>query len=193
MGWDDDHLHAFEVGKEQYADRGRGGGSYGAKDSRSVRLGDIAEREADRFAYEYDFGDSWRHAIEIESTLPAEDGVRYPRCMDGQRACPPEDCGGPYGYEEFLEAWANPDGGETTSGWTGWARISIPRAFSLDKVNRALRRRRPGIGREPGPPGQAARFAVGDRFAVKTGGRPRGVPRHSAGRLGGDRNAKSRG
>lgn len=58
--------------------------------------------------YEYDFGDGWRHKIILEKVLSPELGVIYPRCLAGKRACPPEDCGGIWGYEELLEIIKNP-------------------------------------------------------------------------------------
>lgn len=58
--------------------------------------------------YDYDFGDNWQHRVELEEILPAEKGVKYPRCLDGRRACPPEDCGGYPGYENLLKILKNP-------------------------------------------------------------------------------------
>jgi hypothetical protein len=60
------------------------------------------------FLYEYDFGDSWEHEIVVEKVLPAVEGIRYPICIAGKRACPPEDCGGVGGYERMLDIIANP-------------------------------------------------------------------------------------
>lgn len=54
--------------------------------------------------YNYDFGDNWQHALDLEEMLPREHGARYPVCIDGKRACPPEDCGGIEGFHDFLEA-----------------------------------------------------------------------------------------
>src|SRR5205085_1614856 len=62
-----------------------------------------------RFQYEYDFGDSWDHEVLFEGTVPAEPRVKYPRCLEGERACPPEDCGGVWGYADFVQAIQNPD------------------------------------------------------------------------------------
>lgn len=95
MGWTDSHLHAFHVGRV----------TYGVPDpdalvdmemenERNVRLNQIAA-EGDKLIYEYDFGDGWEHELGIEKIFPAEKGKRYPRCIAGKRACPPEDCGGP--------------------------------------------------------------------------------------------------
>jgi hypothetical protein len=61
-----------------------------------------------RFRYEYDFGDGWEHEILFEGCVRAEPKGRYPVCLEGARACPPEDVGGVGGYEEFLEALADP-------------------------------------------------------------------------------------
>ena len=58
--------------------------------------------------YEYDFGDSWEHKVVLEKIIPAEEGEKYPKCIAGKRACPPEDCGGIWGYEELLNIMSNP-------------------------------------------------------------------------------------
>jgi hypothetical protein len=60
------------------------------------------------FDYLYDFGDGWSHRVTVEKILPAEAGTTVPACIDGRRACPPEDCGGPWGYGHLLEALADP-------------------------------------------------------------------------------------
>jgi hypothetical protein len=58
--------------------------------------------------YEYDFGDGWEHELTLEAILPRQVGQKYPFCVDGARACPPEDCGGVYGYENVLTVIQNP-------------------------------------------------------------------------------------
>ncbi len=169
MDWEDDHLHAFEIGDEQYADLGKGIDPYEFRDSRSVRLSNLVDQKKYRFVYEYDFGDSWRHTIEIENTLPPEEHVRYPRCVDGRRACPPEDSGGPGGYPYFLDAIQDPDHEEHEERleWVGGE--FDPEKFDVDEVNRGLQRLRPWLGRRPRTPGQAAHFAKGDRIRAKRG------------------------
>src|SRR3990167_10189611 len=77
-------------------------------DARKVRLSDIAPTKASKLLYEYDFGDDWFHEIRVEKILNPEPGVRYPVCLDGGRAAPPDDCGGPWGYEELLEKLSDP-------------------------------------------------------------------------------------
>ena len=70
-------------------------------------LSDLVPRVRTKFTYTYDFGDDWKHLIEVEKIAPAEPGVRYPRCTDGARANPIEDCGGPWGFVELVEAAGN--------------------------------------------------------------------------------------
>ena len=61
------------------------------------------------FQYEYDFGDSWEHEVLVEGVVPPDSKVKYPHCLEGARACPPDDCGGVWGYSDFVEAIQNPD------------------------------------------------------------------------------------
>ena len=83
-------------------------------------------------------GDNWDHTIQLEKVLPAEAGVRYPRCVAGKRACPPEDCGGPWGYADFLNAIQNP-GHENHADMVEWIGGSFdPEAFDPEAVNRRL-------------------------------------------------------
>ena len=93
-----------------------------------------------RFTYEYDFGDSWQHEIVLEKTLEPEPKVKYPRCVEGARACPPEDVGGVRGYADFLEVVGDPkhENGRDMKEWIGGK--FDPERFSVDKVNRELRR-----------------------------------------------------
>jgi len=113
MGWTNSHLHQFEIGGRRYGDPellDDGWGDRDFVDSTKIRLSKLLEkkRKSYRFHYEYDFGDGWRHAIVYEGVQPAETGAKYPRCIDGARACPPEDVGGPWGYADFLEAIRDP-------------------------------------------------------------------------------------
>jgi hypothetical protein len=170
IGWEDEHMYAFEVGDRQYTDLSRGADRYEFRDSRSVRLSKLVEQGQHDFVYEYDFGDSWRHAIEIESTLPPEETARYPRCLDGQRAGPPEDCGGSYGYDDLLDALAHPDReDEDYDERLEWLDDFDPEAFSVEEVNKEFLHLRRWLGRHPRLPGQVARFAVGDRVRARPG------------------------
>jgi hypothetical protein len=83
----------------------------GYKDSTTTLLSEILPRggERFRFRYEYDFGDNWQHEVLFEGRHSAEPGKRYPLCVDGARACPPEDVGGVWGYADILEAISDPE------------------------------------------------------------------------------------
>ena len=94
MGWTNSHLHAFDVGGQQYGEPDPDG-MLETADERKVKLSQVVARGHKKFSYTYDFGDSWDHTIQVEKVLDPEPGVRYPRCVAGKRACPPEDCGGP--------------------------------------------------------------------------------------------------
>ncbi len=96
LGWSDEHLHRFVIQGRQYGDGGR-------VDPRRVRLAALGLRVHERFLYEYDFTDGWQHDIRVEQVLPLELGRTYPRCSGGQRAAPPEDCGGPWAFLDLRQ------------------------------------------------------------------------------------------
>ena len=126
LGWEDMHMHAFVIADEQFGDPRRGGGI--EYDSRFVRLSEVVAEGHRRFQYEYDFGDNWEHVIQIEKTLPAEEGVCYPRCVKGERACPLEDSGGSRGYPYLLENSKTPSTTNTRKPWNGLVKTSTPRS-----------------------------------------------------------------
>ena len=115
MGWFDSHLHRFEIlnpstGMEE---------EIGIPDEEfewdTVTLPGWKQKMANYFSmnntkseYVYDFGDNWEHTVKLEKILPRQEGIPYPKCTDGKRACPPEDCGGSWGYEDLLKAITNP-------------------------------------------------------------------------------------
>ncbi len=164
MGWEDEHMYAFvidgkEFGQESQADY----------DSCYVRLSRVVEKGHTRFRYDYDFGDDWRHSIDIERTLPAEEGVRYPRCLNGERACPPEDCGGPYGYPYFLDKIQNPEHEEHEEALEWISDDFDPEKFDLDQVNEELCQLRRRLGRRKGKHSLPASFARGSVVRAKPG------------------------
>jgi len=79
------------------------------------KLKRFIEGESCKIDYVYDFGDKWQHTIELENILTAEQGIKYPRCVAGERNSPPEDCGGPHGYEGLLETLFDPNDPEHVS------------------------------------------------------------------------------
>jgi hypothetical protein len=140
MGWADYHLHQFVVGETYY---GMPDPDYEGflemRDESRVKLNQIVTGEKFKFHYEYDFGDSWLHNLLVEKILPPEPGQQYPVCIKGRRACPPEDVGGVWGYDTFLEAIQNPDHPEHED-YLEWVGGEFdPEAFDLDEANEALR------------------------------------------------------
>ena len=139
MGWEDRHLHSFEIGGKQYG----------------ALLADLEDEEQDldergvplreflgsgnRFTYEYDFGDSWIHDIEIEGSDEGISSQRLAVCLEGARACPPEDCGGILRFAELLRVIADPMHKEHRD-YVEWFGDFDPDAFDLATANARLRR-----------------------------------------------------
>jgi Plasmid pRiA4b ORF-3-like protein len=141
MGWYDAHLHEFAVGPRCIGVPRRDSWVE-VEDERRVRLSDVAPGERARFTYQYDFGDSWDHAIVVEKVLPPAEGADRPTCLAGRCAAPPEDVGGVWRYGIFLDAIrdpAHPEHDELLE-WVGGA--FDPEALDLDGINAALRRLR---------------------------------------------------
>jgi hypothetical protein len=142
MGWQNSHLHMFERGSDQH-----GSDRYGfpnpdldIRDDREVTLGALLVHPGDRLDYEYDFGDSWQHAIVLEAVEQGDhDG---PRCTDGASRCPPEDVGGIPGYEDLRRVLTDPEEDRHTDmlEWLGLehARDFDATAFSLERANAAI-------------------------------------------------------
>jgi hypothetical protein len=136
MGWQDYHLHSFEIGDARF---GMQFDEFpeGELDEKSVTvlraIGDVR-----RFSYEYDFGDSWGHEVVVESFSRSLLGLKFGVCVDGQNACPPEDCGGPPGYADVLEVLADPthEEHEHTRSWVGGP--FDPAEFDLGLANARL-------------------------------------------------------
>jgi hypothetical protein len=145
MGWTNSHLHHFRIGGVLYGDPLLMGGNFGEmgyRDSTSTLLSDILPRDGQplRFEYEYDFGDGWQHEVSFEGRPPADPGERYPLCVEGEGACPPEDVGGVFGYADFLEAIADPDH-EDHDELLEWAGGKFdPVAFSPVAAGRRMKR-----------------------------------------------------
>jgi pRiA4b ORF-3-like protein len=103
FGWTDAHLHRFRIHGRDYG-LSRVGGPGFAHDAHSVRLDSFQFRRNEWFLYEYDLRDSWLHQVRVERRLAAESRRTYPACIGGQRAAPPEDCGGPWGFLHGRDA-----------------------------------------------------------------------------------------
>jgi hypothetical protein len=138
MGWTNSHLHQFVVENHSYSDP-----ELEIDESRSeyrYSLAKLAPRVRDLVFYLYDFGDGWEHRIRVERII--EDDKRYPGkpiCLAGARNCPPEDCGGPWGYQNFLRAIGEKHKEhKELLRWIG-GRFD-PEHFDLNEVNELLRK-----------------------------------------------------
>ena len=134
MGWTNSHLHQFVVGKRTFGDPDVDEDGV-FEDEGAVRLDELVGVK-DRFIYEYDFGDDWMHEVIVEKKVAFDPRLAYPVCIGGSRACPPEDCGGPLGYGQLLDALLNDDNDELVT-WVGG--FFDPAGFDVNRTNQALR------------------------------------------------------
>lgn len=138
FGWTDSHLHEFRIGRQTFGVPSAD--DFGPHPIHEKKVGlDQVARPKSKLVYAYDFGDGWEHDIVVERVEQAAPSDSLPACTDGRRACPPEDCGGPLGYENLVAALSDkkhPEHAELTE-WVGpyWT----PEAFDIDFANRELR------------------------------------------------------
>jgi Plasmid pRiA4b ORF-3-like protein len=107
---------------------------------RRVRLREVVPRVGIHFGYLYDFGDSWRHDLLLEAIVLPDPGGRYPHCLAGERRAPPEDVGSSPGYEDYLEALADPEHQEHEN-VLRWRGPFDAEAFSLGAVKQQLQKK----------------------------------------------------
>ena len=141
MGWTNSHLHDFHIEGLQYGDPKTLDADADMCDTAKTNLSQVLPEGDDRFAfhYTYDFGDGWEHMIEFEGIKPRNDKKKYPICLTGKRACPPEDCGGVWGYAELLEALADPKH-EEYEAMKEWVGDSFdPEHFDKNETTEAMR------------------------------------------------------
>jgi hypothetical protein len=143
MGWAGGHMHEFRTADRHFGipdPEDRSMGMPHVENERTVRLSKVLWRPGAKLKYTYDFGDNWEHAVVLEKLLPnpLDPDLRYPICIDGKLACPPDDCGGIPGYYELIKALADPehDRHEEISEWI--SDDFDPQAFSAENVNRML-------------------------------------------------------
>lgn len=137
MLFEDYHLFQLEVGDRRYGYPDPDWGDE-MRNVRNARLGAILARGETRFTYTYDFGDDWRHSVVVEDVVAANPIIGYPRFIDGARRAPPEDVGGLYGFEEFLDAMADPKHPEHHSVMTWYGRLFDPTDIGLDAITARL-------------------------------------------------------
>lgn len=139
MGWTDTHLHVFCTAVGDY---GIPDPELEFRDERAAVLSQFLKQPGDRIRYAYDFGDGWEHDIELEQRLAGDAVKRVPTCLAGKGACPPEDCGGPWGYADLKDALADPrhEDHEDMRDWLGLdsAEDFDPAACDLGEINDVL-------------------------------------------------------
>ena len=143
MGWGNYHLHEFRVGTKRYGVPDPDYDDPGDVIVESkILLSEILPSADAEISYVYDFGDNWRHLIELEEIVPAQPEGEYPRVLDGARSSPPEDSGGITGYANLLKILIDPTH-EEYEDMRGWAGEKFnAEVFSLKEINRRLRRNR---------------------------------------------------
>lgn len=146
MGWLGGHLHAFDDGESIYQlPNPDGDFGWGRRtiDERTVAISDVLAEPKAKLRWDYDFGDGWQHDIVVESIRATEPDVDAPTCVAGRRACPPEDCGGVWGYERLLAARADPDH-EDHQELPEWTPPDFdPNEFDASEATEAMRSPRP--------------------------------------------------
>jgi hypothetical protein len=126
FGWQGYHMHVFSRGPDEF---GVPDPELGFIDERAVSLGELVGDVGDRLGYTYDFGDDWEHEIVVEELLDADPEAHYPMLVAAKGACPPEDCGGPWGYAELKEILADP-GHDQHREMLDW--LGLDDAFAFD-------------------------------------------------------------
>jgi len=144
MGWYNCHLHDFRFGDVHYTSQQASEmGEMDMENEETVFLSRVVTRPKQKFIYEYDFGDSWEHEVVVEKMLLIDPQAKYPVCLAGARACPPEDCGSFPGYCDILEALKAPKKTEEQKELLEWVGDGYdPERFDLDVVNKRLTRTR---------------------------------------------------
>ncbi len=138
MGWTDSHLHEFEIAEGRFGIPDPDWSDDMVSEKRVPLAKALAGKKT--FRYVYDFGDNWEHRIKVEKILPPDANLRHPLCLDGANACPPEDVGGAPGYEELLNALADPNYPEREDLLEWVADDFDPTAFDLARTNQRLQR-----------------------------------------------------
>jgi integrase/recombinase XerD len=130
MGWEHFHLYKFEYNLCSF--------EYNGYSTPSTTLNELNMGKSSALYYLYDFGDAWEHTIELEKITPKTKRERIPYCLDGKRACPPEDCGGPWGYKHYLSALKSKKGSKYRDAIEVMGRHFDPEKFDKSAVNKEI-------------------------------------------------------
>jgi len=148
MGWTNSHMHQFIKNGTYYTANENNmfddmdGIDYKKK---KIRISTLLKQEKDTLVYEYDFGDGWLHKILLEKILPVDDKVKYPVVVDGNMHCPPEDCGGVWGYADMLKILKKSDHEEYESYMEWLGGEFDPKYFNIDEINDMLKQKNYGV------------------------------------------------
>lgn len=139
MGWTNSHLHQFNDGNYDYAPKEFE--LENSKNSRTTKLNKLLKKDNDCILYEYDFGDGWEHEIILEKINDNDEKTQIPRCIDGKRNCPPDDCGGIWGYEDLLKIISDKkhDEHQEMIDWLGGK--FDPEYFNITAINKLLKKK----------------------------------------------------
>ena len=147
MGWEDCHMHDFEIGKQRFMGCTPMGefidSGWGDLDASEYWLSDLIKRARTKILYNYDFGDDWYHDVVVEKIfssepeLPVVKKKQLVTCIAGEGACPPEDCGGIWDYSNMLEILQDPKHPEHEN-MKEWHGDIDPLAFDLAATNKRL-------------------------------------------------------
>lgn len=143
MGWTNSHLHQYIMNDKYYSPRTDGDEDFWDDtmnvDYQGLKLNDLLKKEQELMEYEYDYGDSWMHNLILEEVLSCVNDSFQPVCLDGMRHCPPEDCGGSYGYMEVLKILKNHKSPEHKE-WKAWLGEGFnPEEFDIEEINKSLK------------------------------------------------------
>lgn len=140
MGWQNYHLFEFKFGNIRITPPDEGHLEENELDPKKTKICEYVNEEKQKVVYIYDFGDSWKHEIVVEKIMPdeIEEATKYPTCIAGERACPPEDCGGISGYERFLEILKTGKDpfGENVTELKKWLGDWEPEKFNIKEINK---------------------------------------------------------
>jgi len=141
MGWTNSHLHQFIKDRTYYTVKVKDDDTWDEMDNvdyKRMKISDLLKTEKQKIKYEYDFGDGWEHDLILEKILVRDEKIKYPICIAGKMSCPPEDCGGSWGYADMLEILKNPAHPEYKE-FVDWLDEDFdPEYFDKEEVNESL-------------------------------------------------------
>lgn len=142
MGWTNSHLHEFLIQGRRCGDPELLRGDFeplACLDSTRTLMSAVLPEDGSplSFEYHYDFGDGWVHDVLFEGCPPPQPGTVYPQCLEGERACPPEDVGGISGFAEYLAAMADP-AHESHQEMLDWRGPFDPNAFDARRTTHVM-------------------------------------------------------